>query len=84
MGRVAHGSHGRGDGGGGAGQHRLKGPLFQATGDRLACSRRKGFSKTPFATALANSGIEHQHERALGTARQMRQQYREIATRQTC
>jgi uncharacterized protein (DUF488 family) len=43
----------------------------------LPSSRRKGFSKTALSQALAAAGIGYQHERALGTPRQMRHQYRE-------
>jgi uncharacterized protein (DUF488 family) len=43
----------------------------------LPGSRRKGFSKTPLSAALETAGIHYQHERALGTPRQMRHRFRE-------
>jgi uncharacterized protein (DUF488 family) len=38
----------------------------------LPRSRRRGFSKTPLARALAAAGIEYRHERALGVPRALR------------
>jgi hypothetical protein len=39
-------------------------------------SRRKGFSKTPRAAALAAAGIEYRHERTLGVPRALRRRLR--------
>lgn len=42
----------------------------------LPLSRRKGFSKTPLAKALARVGIDYRHEKALGAPREIRHQLR--------
>ena len=43
----------------------------------LPISRRRGFSKTALSEALSSAGIAYQHERALGTPRQVRHRLRE-------
>ena len=43
----------------------------------LPMSRRKGFSKTALKASLANAGIDYQHERQLGSPRDIRRQLRE-------
>jgi uncharacterized protein (DUF488 family) len=43
----------------------------------LPISRRKGFSKTALAAALARAGIVYQHERALGSPRHIRHRLRD-------
>ena len=48
----------------------------------LPSSRRKGFSKTPLADALASEGITYRHERELGTPKSLRHQYREDGDRE--
>jgi uncharacterized protein (DUF488 family) len=42
----------------------------------LPLSRRRGFSKTRLAEALAEAGIRYEHERALGNPKPMRDLYR--------
>lgn len=42
----------------------------------LPISRRRGFSKTALADALAAAGIAYTHERALGSPRELRHQLR--------
>jgi uncharacterized protein (DUF488 family) len=42
----------------------------------LPLSRRRGFSKTPLAAALAAAGIAYRHERALGVPRALRRRLR--------
>ncbi|WP_420639703.1 DUF488 family protein [Candidatus Poriferisocius sp.] len=41
-----------------------------------AISRKRGFSKTALARALANAGIEYRHERALGNPKDNRDGFR--------
>lgn len=42
----------------------------------LPLSRRRGFSKTALGTALTESGISYEHERALGNPKPLRDLYR--------
>jgi uncharacterized protein (DUF488 family) len=42
----------------------------------LPLSRRKGFSKTALGEALAESGIEYRHVKALGTPKLFREMYK--------
>ena len=42
----------------------------------LPLSRRRGFSKTPLADALADAGIVYEHQRALGNPKPLRDLYR--------
>ncbi len=42
----------------------------------LPLSRRRGFSKTKLAAALAAAGIDYEHERALGNPKPLRDLYR--------
>jgi uncharacterized protein (DUF488 family) len=42
----------------------------------LPLSRRKGFSKTQLSQALAEAGIDYQHERAFGAPRHIRHRLR--------
>jgi uncharacterized protein (DUF488 family) len=42
----------------------------------LPLSRKKGFSKTPLAAALASSGIAYEHARALGNPKKYRERYK--------
>jgi uncharacterized protein (DUF488 family) len=42
----------------------------------LPLSRRRGFSKTPLATALEKAGIAYEHVRELGNPKQTRERYK--------
>jgi len=42
----------------------------------LPLSRRRGFSKTALANALADAGVEYEHHRALGNPKPLRDLYR--------
>lgn len=67
-------------------QHKTPGALVAALVDagvgrlldvrELPLSRRRGFSKTKLAEALADAGIVYEHQRALGNPKPLRDLYR--------